>query len=50
MCGSSVTGKSDAFDKALTAFASAYAELNERDYALLRKSVEEGKLVATEGA
>jgi len=46
----SYLGKSDAFDKAITAFASAYAELNERDYALLRKSVEEGKLVAAEGA
>jgi uncharacterized protein (DUF2252 family) len=46
----SYLGKSGAFDKAVTAFASAYAELNQLDYALLRRSVEEGKLVAAEGA
>ncbi len=41
-------GKSDAFDRAVAAFASAYADLNERDFALLRRSVDEGRLVAAE--
>ena len=46
----SYLGKSDAFDRALTVFAATYAELNELDYALLRRTVEEGKLVASEDA
>src|SRR4029077_12997692 len=39
-------GKSEAFDKAVTAFASRYADLNELDHALLRGSVEAGQLIA----
>jgi uncharacterized protein (DUF2252 family) len=42
-------GKSEAFDKAVSTLASEYADLNELDYALLRRSVDEGRLVAAEG-
>ena len=42
-------GKSDVFDRAVAAFATAYAELNERDYASLRRAVAEGRVSATEG-
>lgn len=42
-------GKSDAFDRAVSAFATAYAELNERDHASLRRAVQEGRVAATEG-
>jgi uncharacterized protein (DUF2252 family) len=42
-------GKSDVFDRAVAAFATAYAELNERDHASLRRAVAEGRVAATEG-
>jgi uncharacterized protein (DUF2252 family) len=42
-------GKGEAFDKAVAAFASEYADLNEQDYALLRRAVDDGRLVAAEG-
>jgi uncharacterized protein (DUF2252 family) len=42
-------GKSDVFDRAVAAFATAYAELNERDHASLRCAVAEGRMAATEG-
>ena len=37
-------GKSDTFDKAVATFAIAYADQNERDYKLLKKAVQAGKL------
>jgi uncharacterized protein (DUF2252 family) len=42
-------GKSDTFDKAVGAFATAYADQNERDYAALAKAVETGRLAAEMG-
>ena len=42
-------GKSDVFDRAVAAFASAYADLNERDHAALRSAVQAGRVAATEG-
>jgi uncharacterized protein (DUF2252 family) len=37
-------GKSDAFDKAMAAFSIAYADQTERDYDLLKKAAQKGKL------
>ncbi|HEU4944942.1 MAG TPA: DUF2252 domain-containing protein [Solirubrobacterales bacterium] len=37
-------GKSDAFDKAMAAFAEAYAEQNERDYEALSGAADEGRI------
>jgi uncharacterized protein (DUF2252 family) len=37
-------GKSDAFDQAIAAFASAYADQSERDHAILMKAVRAGRL------
>ena len=42
-------GKKDAFDRAIAAFAAAYADRNERDYALLKEAVASGRLVAETG-
>ena len=42
-------GKSDVFDRALAAFAVAYADQNERDYGTLVKAVRDGRVKATEG-
>jgi uncharacterized protein (DUF2252 family) len=43
-------GKSDAFDKAIAAFASAYADQSERDHAVLKKAVRSGRVeVVMEG-
>ena len=42
-------GKGDVFDTAVTAFAEAYADVNERDHAALRAAVDSGRLVAQEG-
>jgi uncharacterized protein (DUF2252 family) len=42
-------GKSDVFDRAVAAFASAYADLNERDHEALRSAVHDGRVAATEG-
>ena len=39
-------GKSDAFDKAIAAFAMAYADQNERDHAALDRAVRKGKVKA----
>ncbi|HRZ87115.1 MAG TPA: DUF2252 domain-containing protein [bacterium] len=39
-------GKSDAFEDALAAFASAYADQNERDHAALRAAVRAGRVEA----
>ena len=37
-------GKTDAFDKAIAAFASAYADQSERDHAILKKAVRSGRV------
>ncbi|WP_433963633.1 DUF2252 domain-containing protein [Tunturiibacter gelidiferens] len=37
-------GKSDTFDKAIAAFSIAYADQTERDYELLKKAAQKGKL------
>jgi len=39
-------GKSDVFDKAIAAFANAYADQNEKDHAALDRAVRQGKLKA----
>ncbi len=39
-------GRSDAFDKAVAAFAVAYADQNERDHSALDRAVRRGKLKA----
>jgi uncharacterized protein (DUF2252 family) len=42
-------GKGDRFDRALASFATAYAEVNDRDYAALRTAVDEGRIAAKQG-
>jgi hypothetical protein len=42
-------GKSDAFDRAIAAFATAYADLNERDHQSLVQAVADRRVSATEG-
>ena len=42
-------GKSDTFDRAIAAFAAAYADQNERDYKALRTAVASGRITAEEG-
>ena len=42
-------GGSDAFDRALSEFAEAYADQNERDYAALTDAVASGRLTAETG-
>ena len=42
-------GTSDAFDRAIAAFSVAYADRNERDYALLKDAVASGRLTAETG-
>ena len=39
-------GKSDVFDRALTAFSIAYADQNERDHAALKRAVHKGDVLA----
>ncbi len=39
-------GKSDAFDKALAAFSVAYADQNEKDHAVLKRAIRDGKIKA----
>lgn len=39
-------GKGDKFDRALTAFAVAYADQNEKDYAELKRAIRSGKIEA----
>jgi hypothetical protein len=43
----SYLGKSDAFDRAIGEFATAYADLNERDYRAFEHAVSTGRLPAT---
>lgn len=45
----SYLGSSDRFDRAMSRFAEAYADQNERDYAALRRAVDEGRIVARSG-
>ena len=42
-------GTGDVFDRALTDFAEAYADQNERDHVALQRAVARGRLVATTG-
>ena len=42
-------GKSDAFDRAMGAFAEIYADQNERDYVALQEAVQSGLVVAEHG-
>ena len=42
-------GSSDAFDRALTTFAEAYADQNERDYDALQAAVASGRVAAQTG-
>jgi hypothetical protein len=42
-------GKSDAFDRAIADFSTAYADQNERDYQALVDAVASGRLVAQTG-
>jgi uncharacterized protein (DUF2252 family) len=42
-------GKSDTFDQALAAFAEAYADQNERDFAALQEAVASGRVAAETG-
>jgi uncharacterized protein (DUF2252 family) len=42
-------GRSDSFDRALAAFAEAYADQNEEDYAAMRAAVADGSIVAETG-
>jgi hypothetical protein len=37
-------GKTDTFDKAIAAFSIAYGDQTERDYELLKKAAQRGKL------
>jgi uncharacterized protein (DUF2252 family) len=43
-------GKSDRFDHAVSEFAIAYADLNERDHQALVKAVTDGRITAVEGS
>jgi uncharacterized protein (DUF2252 family) len=45
----SYLGKGDTFDRALAEFAVAYADQNERDYAVLKKAADEGRISVQEG-
>jgi hypothetical protein len=45
----SYLGTSDVFDRAMVAFAEAYADQNERDYATLEKAVESGRVEVETG-
>ena len=46
---SSYLGTSDTFDEAMVAFAEAYADQNERDYAALQAAVDSGRITAELG-
>ena len=42
-------GKGDVFDRAVTEFAEAYADLNEQDYKALAKAAKDGRVTVREG-
>ncbi len=46
---SAYMGNSDSFDRAIAAFAAAYADQNERDYAALGEAAESGRILAQRG-
>jgi uncharacterized protein (DUF2252 family) len=46
---SAYLGKSNVFDRAVADFATAYADLNERDYEALATAAKEGRIVAQAG-
>src|SRR5262249_38006016 len=46
---SAYLGTSDAFDRALSVFAEAYADQNERDYAALKEATESGRVPVESG-
>ena len=39
-------GKNDSFDKAIAAFSIAYADQNEKDHAMLKRAIRDGKVEA----
>ena len=45
----SYLGTSDVFDRAMAAFAEAYADQNERDYDALKQAVDSGRVKAESG-
>ena len=45
----SYLGGSDIFDRAITQFAAAYANQNERDHQALTDAVKSGRIVAEQG-
>ncbi len=45
----SYLGRKDIFDQAVTDFAVAYADQNEKDHALLHAAIDDGRIRATEG-
>jgi len=45
----SYLGKSDIFDRAITTFASAYADQNGRDFQALQAAAKSGRIVAEVG-
>lgn len=45
----SYLGRGDSFDRALAAFAEAYADQNEQDYATVREAVDDGTIAAHSG-
>jgi uncharacterized protein (DUF2252 family) len=45
----SYLGRGDVFDQALAEFATAYADQNERDHALMRQAADEGRIPVQEG-
>jgi Uncharacterized protein conserved in bacteria (DUF2252) len=45
----SYLGKSSVFDRAIADFSVAYADQNERDYALMQEAVRSGRLTAETG-
>ena len=45
----SYLGSGDRFDRAVATFAEAYADQNERDYAALRRAVDDGRVAAATG-
>jgi len=45
----SYLGKGDVFERAMADFATAYADLNQRDYDAVVKSVRDGRITAEEG-
>jgi hypothetical protein len=45
----SYLGRRDTFDRAIADFSVAYADQNEKDHAILRSAIDEGRIQAQEG-